>query len=134
VIRLGEKPDCENCKEIYKWQGSDPPCEDCLPLLTDENRLAISVYTMVSTQVISVGMAAVVDLNHAAVTAEINRQLPEIPRYLKDRIFSRIIYVFRIVLDERRVAAEAEKKSTHHSDKSATVYGRSKFIAAGGEE
>lgn len=83
---------------MYKRKEEEPPCDVCLPPLDPDNEDAAAVYFTVQSQVITVGMGDVIDLNISAV-------LDVIDLYgIADRknCLNRVLTVFRKLLEEKR--------------------------------
>ena len=95
---MREKPDCNNCKEIWKNKNSSPPCMDCIPFLNENNEEIVSVYTMVANQVIVAGMGTVIDIDFNAINFIMN--LYEVKN--RKVCFEKVVMLFRHFLEESR--------------------------------
>jgi len=83
--------------------NEDPPCEECLPELWEQNRDAIRIWNWVQDQRIYVGMEGVsVALNHESIWRLIDEIQPE------DRLgtFEKVLKIFgeirTIEIDEEK--------------------------------
>lgn len=63
-----EKPDCVLCRKIWAEKDKNPPCEECIPELKEENADAVKVFALVKNQLIFTPNGPI-DLNLLAVVA-----------------------------------------------------------------
>ena len=71
---------------------------DCIPFLMENNQEAISVYSMVTNQIIVTGMGNVIDIDFKAIDFIMN--LYDIQN--KKICFEKVVLLFRHFLDESK--------------------------------
>ena len=60
--------DCgDPCKNSFRVEGKEAPCDTCYPVTLPQNQEAVRVYSLVSHQVRTAGMGEIISLDYNAV-------------------------------------------------------------------
>ncbi|MHB8871247.1 MAG: hypothetical protein ACYC5G_02190 [Candidatus Doudnabacteria bacterium] len=46
-----EKPQCRPCRDLYSMKGVEPPCDICLPKISEDNISLVKAYYILSDQI-----------------------------------------------------------------------------------
>ena len=63
---MREKPDCDDCQEMYRKKNEIPPCADCMPSLMPVNVETVRLWALAGSQHI-MGFGGPVDIDLGTV-------------------------------------------------------------------
>ena len=107
LIRLIEKVDCDDCRELKKLYGKEPSCEKCLPEILPENVDAMRVFNECRSQLILSPVSGFpIDVNILAVDQVVKDLRPRVRDPLRTK--ERVISAMRAQIKFRNEKAELE--------------------------